>query len=161
MFQDSSLISKHTMFIYIFNFFFCRFGSKHLLTNHVRAVHLKKYMKICDICGKKFQVKFKFERHMLEHTGGPQPTADCDICGFKAMDKTLLKRHKDSQHPAGGRQEYKCHLCPKVSPTLRAHKIHVQYKHELGYDFKCTMCDKAFKRSHSLKVSLYILCRLI
>lgn len=95
-----------------------------------------------------------FERHILKHKGVPLPTISCDICGLKMTDHGGLKRHKETQHPEGGKKDYPCHLCTKISPTIKAHKRHVQYKHELGYNFKCNICDKAFKRSCALTVNL-------
>lgn len=128
------------------------FGNNYLLSNHIRAVHLNKYAKICDICGKSIRCKDVFERHMLEHEGKPAPTISCDICGLLLTGKRGLKRHKDMIHPVGGQLEHTCSICAKVSPNLKAHKRHVQYKHELGYDHKCTICEKAFKRAQALTV---------
>ncbi|XP_013102876.2 transcription factor grauzone [Stomoxys calcitrans] len=127
------------------------FGNENLLANHVRVVHLNKYALVCDICGEKMRGKDVFERHILKHKGVPLPTISCDVCGLKVTNQRGLKRHKESQHPEGGRQQYPCHLCSQVSPTHKAHKKHVKDKHELGYDFKCTMCEKAYKRSSTLK----------
>lgn len=93
-----------------------------------------------------------FERHMLKHKGVDVPTIACDVCGLKVTGQRGLKRHKDSQHPEGGKRDFPCHMCSHISPTLKAFKKHVKDKHELGYDFKCTLCEKAFKRASSLKV---------
>ncbi|XP_075168443.1 transcription factor grauzone-like [Haematobia irritans] len=127
------------------------FGSQYLVSNHVRFVHLKKNDLVCDICGEKMRRKDALERHMLKHQGLPLPTVSCDECGLKVSNQHGLKRHKETQHPKGGKQEFPCHLCPKISPNLTALKKHIKDKHELGYDFKCTLCDKAYKRSSTLK----------
>ncbi|KAM7341945.1 uncharacterized protein ACRADG_009538 [Cochliomyia hominivorax] len=127
------------------------FGSNYLLTSHYRYVHLKKYVKICDICGKSIRSKDVFERHMLQHQGKAAPIETCDICGLILTDRKALKRHKDMIHPEGGKQEYTCTICLKISPNLRAHKRHVQYKHIMCYDHKCTICGKAFKKAQTLR----------
>ncbi|XP_061402526.1 transcription factor grauzone-like [Musca vetustissima] len=127
------------------------FGNHNLLANHVRVVHQNKYALVCDVCGEKMRGKDVFERHMLKHKGVPIPTIACDVCGLKVTGQRGLKRHKDSQHPEGGKQQFPCHICSQISPTLKAHKKHVKDKHELGYDFKCTLCEKAYKRASTLK----------
>lgn len=141
-------------FLKSFLFPFCySFGSKYLLSSHHRYVHLKKYAKICDICGKSIRSKDVFERHMLQHEGKTVPTVNCNVCGLILIDKKALKRHKDMIHPEGGQQEYTCSICSKISPNLRAHKRHIQYKHVMGCDHKCTICDKAFKKAQTLRVN--------
>ncbi|XP_037824139.1 zinc finger protein 208-like [Lucilia sericata] len=127
-----------------------KFASKSLLSNHVRSVHLKKYINICDICGRSIRCKEVFERHMLQHEGKPLPTVSCDVCGLLLANKHSLKQHKLMVHPEGGKKEFTCPVCAKISPNLKAHKKHVQYNHEWGYDHKCTMCEKAFKTAHTL-----------
>uniref|UniRef100_A0A1I8Q2B9 C2H2-type domain-containing protein n=1 Tax=Stomoxys calcitrans TaxID=35570 RepID=A0A1I8Q2B9_STOCA len=127
------------------------FGNKFKLSNHVRSVHLKKHALICHICGSKMRSRELLKRHILKHQGLEAPQFSCDICGLKMADANSVKRHKANQHPVGGKQEYRCDICLKISPNLMAHKRHVQYKHETGYNFQCTLCDKAFKRSCSLK----------
>lgn len=131
-----------------------RFASKSLLSNHVRSVHLKKYINVCDICGKSIRCKEVFERHMLQHEGKPLPTVSCDVCGLLLANKHSLKQHKLMVHPEGGKKEFTCPVCAKISPNLKAHKKHVQYNHEWGYDHKCTMCEKAFKTAHTLTVNI-------
>ncbi|XP_013114676.2 transcription factor grauzone [Stomoxys calcitrans] len=127
------------------------FATVHLLSSHIRVVHLDKYAFVCDICGSKMRTKEVFDRHISKHQGLELPTFSCDICGAKMTNKRGLKHHKKNQHPEDGKKEHACHLCGKISPTLDAHKRHVKYKHELSHNFKCTMCDKAFKRPCSLK----------
>ncbi|XP_005189139.3 transcription factor grauzone [Musca domestica] len=127
------------------------FGNNNLLAYHVGVVHLNKYALVCDVCGEKMRRKDVFERHMMKHIGVPIPTIACDVCGLKVTGQIGLKRHKESQHPEGGKQQFPCYICSKISPTLRAHKKHVKDKHELGFDFKCTLCEKAYKRASTLK----------
>lgn len=130
------------------------------MSHHYRAVHLNKYVKICDICGKSLRNKDDFERHMLEHEGKPIALHSCDICGLLLNGKRGLKRHKDMIHPIGGQRNHTCSICGKISPNSKALKRHIQYKHEMGYDYKCTICNKAFKRAQILKV-VNIMCTYI
>lgn len=130
-----------------------RFGSNTLLFNHIRSVHMEMYIRICDKCGKKSRCREDFERHMLTHKGVPASTVTCDICGTKVAYERALRQHKLIKHPEGGKVEYKCHLCPRVSDNLLSHKRHVKYKHELSSNFKCSLCPKEFKTRPKLKVS--------
>ncbi|XP_065367654.1 transcription factor grauzone-like isoform X2 [Calliphora vicina] len=129
-----------------------KFANKYLLSNHVHAVHLKVYAKICDICGKSLSSTDDLERHMLDHEGKPAPTFSCDICGLILTSMKGLKRHKNTIHPVGGHQEYTCSICSKISPNVMAHKRHVKFSHVMGYDHKCKICEKAFKKARTLKV---------
>ena len=89
---------------------------------------------------------------MNKHEGIPPPELNCDICGLRLTSERGLKLHKENQHPVGGKQEWPCPICPKISPTAMALKKHIYLMHEKGYDHKCTICEKAFKRSDHLKV---------
>lgn len=102
-----------------------------------------------------------FKHHMEKHQIEKQSTTvtsnpfECDECGLLLSSHLLLKRHKDLKHPIGGSRDYTCHICNKISPTMRALKKHIKCAHEMGYDYKCTLCEKAFKRSDNLKVILW------
>uniref|UniRef100_A0A1A9WK05 C2H2-type domain-containing protein n=1 Tax=Glossina brevipalpis TaxID=37001 RepID=A0A1A9WK05_9MUSC len=126
------------------------YSSQLLLNNHLQGVHLHKYAKVCEICGKTIRSSIAFERHMREHSGQPPPEINCDICGLKLASLRGLKRHKIRQHPQDGKKGFTCPICPKVPPNLNALKEHIKYTHETGFDHKCTICGKGFKRSRSL-----------
>ncbi|KAI8128867.1 Cap-specific mRNA (nucleoside-2'-O-)-methyltransferase 2 [Lucilia cuprina] len=127
------------------------YGSPYLLNQHRQAVHLKRFVKICYICGKAINSSAEFKIHMNKHEGIPAPVINCDVCGLRLTSERGLKLHKESQHPIGGKQEHHCPICPKISPTLKALKKHINTMHEKGYDHKCSICEKAFKRSEALK----------
>ncbi|KAM7344983.1 uncharacterized protein ACRADG_011483 [Cochliomyia hominivorax] len=127
------------------------YGSPYLLNQHRQAVHLKRFVKICYICGKAINSSAEFKIHMNKHEGIPAPEINCDVCGLRLTSERGLKLHKESQHPIGGKQEHHCPICPKISPTLKALKKHINTMHEKGYDHKCSICEKAFKRSEALK----------
>lgn len=96
-----------------------------------------------------------FKYHMEKHQTEKRHSFKCDECGLLVSSSVCLKRHKDLKHPIGGSHDYTCHICNRVSPTLRALNKHIKCAHEMGYDYKCTLCEKAFKRSDNLKVICY------
>ncbi|XP_075168678.1 uncharacterized protein LOC142240823 [Haematobia irritans] len=130
-----------------------RFGSQTLLHNHTRSVHMAKYIKICDICGKILRTREIFDRHMITHKGEETFRIICDICGYKVACKSSLRRHKRIKHPEASNIsiEYKCDLCPRISDSLSSLRRHVRYKHETERKFKCSICPKGFKKRSTLR----------
>ncbi|XP_037824096.1 transcription factor grauzone-like [Lucilia sericata] len=104
----------------------------------------------CKQCGK-FSYKCRIQIHMDKHEGIPPPSISCDICGLLLTSERGLKRHKDNQHPVGGKQDHPCPVCHKISPTRKALLKHVSTMHKKGYDHKCNICEKAFKRAEALR----------
>ncbi|XP_013116977.1 transcription factor grauzone [Stomoxys calcitrans] len=137
------------------------FGNEYVLTQHQRVVHLNIYAKVCEICGQTMPDSNSFKRHMEKHesvseikSATPTSTVKCDDCGLILAGPLNLKRHRDLQHPVGGKRDYTCHICRKISPNLRALKKHIRCTHEMGYNYKCNLCEKAFKRSDNLKAHM-------
>ncbi|TMW41495.1 hypothetical protein DOY81_013427 [Sarcophaga bullata] len=93
----------------------------------------------------------QFKLHREKHENKQSIAINCDICGLRLTDRRGLRRHKNSQHPVGGKKEYHCHLCLKVSPNQEALKTHIRLTHGTNFNHKCTMCDKAFKRPYALR----------
>ncbi|KAM7342466.1 transcription factor grauzone-like [Cochliomyia hominivorax] len=121
------------------------------LRTHTQVVHLKQRARICDICGKTCSNSTKYKDHMKIHHTNRVPTAKCDECGLRLIDESALRRHQRVQHPVGGKQEYKCNICNQVSTSARALQRHTFYMHKKGFDHKCSICAKSFKRAKSLK----------
>ncbi|XP_065358027.1 transcription factor grauzone-like [Calliphora vicina] len=128
------------------------FVSKQFLDNHISNVHLKKYHKICDLCGVSILEKQRFKRHMLEHQGKPLPKVSCEVCGRLLSDVKCLKRHMNSHHPPEGvKTEIDCPICKKMFANRTSLKNHIKVVHENSCESKCTMCEKTFKRPDALK----------
>uniref|UniRef100_A0A1I8Q076 C2H2-type domain-containing protein n=1 Tax=Stomoxys calcitrans TaxID=35570 RepID=A0A1I8Q076_STOCA len=121
-----------------------------ILYRHQKAVHLKIYSKICDICGQTLPDSSSFKIHMKKHAG-ISITEKCDDCGITVANKSALKLHKKEKHLNTEKTEHKCHICSKISPTLRALKKHIHEVHAMSYQFKCTLCSKEFKRADNFK----------
>lgn len=109
---------------------------------------------ICDKCGKTFQTKYNLNKHIeKDHpTVKPEPL-QCLICNTWYRNPDGLKAHNKNMH-SNLDTEHRCHICQKVSTTYRALKRHINFNHVRERKFKCTMCEKAFKRSQDLRVSV-------
>uniref|UniRef100_A0A1B0B5X5 C2H2-type domain-containing protein n=1 Tax=Glossina palpalis gambiensis TaxID=67801 RepID=A0A1B0B5X5_9MUSC len=47
--------------------------------------------------------------------------------------------------------EHRCHICNKTSSIASALRTHIYHNHECARKFKCTLCEKAFKRAQDLR----------
>lgn len=123
------------------------------MQQHVKLVHLRKFDKICDVCGKSIRGREALARHMEEHTGAPQKVIKCHLCESTLTTKYGLARHIKMMHTAENLQPMQCEYCLKVSPSLQAHQHHIKYSHNTARSHQCPMCEKAFKRPNELRVS--------
>ncbi|KAH8261528.1 hypothetical protein KR044_010626, partial [Drosophila immigrans] len=127
------------------------FPNEYLMQQHVKLVHLRKFDKICDVCGKSIRGREALVRHMEEHTGVPQKVIKCELCESTLTTKYGLARHIKMMHTAENLQPIQCKFCLKVSPSLQAHQHHIKYTHNTARSHQCPMCEKAFKRPNELR----------
>lgn len=131
-----------------------KFLTERKLKNHMNSMHDPESIIICDKCGKQMRTKIILKKHQeLMHSNTPRPEPElkqCQICGAWLKGMTGLKQHMKSIHVESA-GEHRCHVCSKISPNARALRRHIYHNHECERKFKCTMCDKAFKRPQELK----------
>ncbi|XP_037044366.1 transcription factor grauzone-like [Bradysia coprophila] len=132
------------------------FRTKLLLTIHIKNVHGQWPEHICEICGRKYKNKLNLQIHKeLEHSTTPPPKVQCDICGTWLKHKGRLAAHlklhqemKDAQN--GNAKALSCPICKKKVQNKRLLSVHIRCSHG-ERNYKCTLCDKAFKTSQGLK----------
>lgn len=79
------------------------------------------------------------------------PKLKCSICGALLKTDNSLRSHMRFQH-SNTDPEQTCKVCGKVTRNGTALREHMRYVHS-ERTHKCTLCDKAFKKSIGLKVS--------
>ncbi|ALC41309.1 CG8388 [Drosophila busckii] len=127
------------------------YPNEYLMQQHVKLVHLRKFDKICDVCGKQIRGREALVRHMQEHEGSPQQLLKCHLCSSMLTTKYGLARHIKMMHTADNLQPMQCEVCLKISPSLQSHQHHIKYTHNTARTHQCPMCEKAFKRPTELR----------
>lgn len=124
------------------------------LKQHLRYMHDPESAIICDKCGKTLRTQANLKKHHeLEHSDAPRPKPDpvqCEICGTWLRHMSGLKQHMSTVHEPPG-TEHRCPICDKKSTNARALKRHIYHNHQCERKFRCTMCEKAFKRPQDLR----------
>lgn len=132
-----------------FNPFILRYKTKKLLHNHVQTVHNPKDTKhVCYICARVMSSKHTLAEHIKTHSD-VRELFECDECGTKVKCQSTLIKHKKMHTDV----QQTCGICFKVKPTELALKSHMRNVHGEA-NYKCTYCDKAFRRLIPLKVSV-------
>jgi len=119
------------------------------LEAHKRAIHVMKYLKVCEICGRKYKSKVFFEKHQLEHKGISLPKIQCKICTVWLKNEYSFRQH--SKLHTESDTIHKCELCGKICPSRNAILKHKRFVHFRQRIHICITCDKSFKTSIALK----------
>ena len=117
-----------------------------LINRNIAIVIKKVKLSECQICLKKFRLKFSLDQHMKKNHPGTkkleniiQESEDviyCNLCNYKTLEVTKMKQHKFLAHTNRDKKSFSCQLCSKglvhqiVSPISNSESTNNIY-----YDF--------------------------
>lgn len=125
------------------------FAFKFVLEKHKQHMHIKEKNFMCEICARSFVDKVNLTVHKRTHS--TLPRLQCPYCDARLKNKITLKIHMRVHNPS----IHTCTICSKELATKNALMNHIQYVHS-EKKFKCTICDKTFKKALTLKVTCLI-----
>jgi len=72
-------------------------GGRSGLYSHIRKAHRQEFKYNCDQCGKKFDMRYRLNEHIIAVHDKIKPFI-CDVCGFKTAKHTNLNIHRKKSH---------------------------------------------------------------
>ncbi|XP_043482651.1 zinc finger and SCAN domain-containing protein 2-like isoform X7 [Leptopilina heterotoma] len=100
---------------------------------------------VCKTCNKIFRHKSNYQKHLLRHTVGD---LTCKHCPKKfRLFRDLTRHEKTHFYPS-----YMCKECDYETTVLAALSIHMlRHTDKADLPFKCTDCDKHFRKAIDLQ----------
>ncbi|XP_059092595.1 zinc finger protein 501-like [Tigriopus californicus] len=126
-----------------------KLSSKFHLNRHLKSHENKVGAFTCNFCGKSFDVKHKFQRHMRLHLS--EKKFKCHVCHMSFLQREFLSRHLLTH---SGENPFKCNQCGKGFNQLINLKQHIERLHSSDASkktHKCSHCEKRFYTSPELK----------
>lgn len=125
------------------------FKTKSNLNGHIKSVHCDYRPFQCNVCLKAFKMKYDLTKHSIVHSNA-EPFV-CKVCNKLFSRKYQLKSHTCNKATEESNEDLSCHChCGQSFRTqfeLNSHSlVHTEVR-----DFKCTQCDKSFKKKDKLK----------
>ncbi|XP_055711524.1 uncharacterized protein LOC129806777 [Phlebotomus papatasi] len=118
---------------------------KYILVRHVKLIHKGVREYHCPRCDKSFTGSANLENHILRHEGIKNYV--CHICGAKKVTQSDLKNHM----PTHSTEKVPCKYCSLIFTRIDNLKQHVKIVHQGIKKYECSVCNKSFGVSRSLK----------
>ena len=122
-----------------------QYQSKARFEDH-KANHSKERPHICPTCGRTYKTKRNLDDHMRIHTDSEGFT--CGKCGKLFKTKGYLQVHMLHTHPDTRR--FHCDICGKLFKTKNVLDVHIEY-HLNEMKYQCDYCDKRFNAKKNLQ----------
>ena len=132
---------------------------------------------LCSLCGKEFKNKQTFQHHVSKRSCKQWHSKKCLICNITFESRSLMLEHIAAKHQyivlyncpecnsrfmtkkglkthTPCNTENVCPICGKIFTTPTSLRTHIAYIHEgkiKPRKFKCTLCEKAYRRSVDLQ----------
>ncbi|XP_055711525.1 zinc finger protein 62-like [Phlebotomus papatasi] len=131
---------------------FCSYKSTRFLylKHHINVLHkgIKDYH--CSQCEKSFTTAPSLRDHMLRHADIKNHV--CTVCGVKKVTRTELRKHMIIH----SEKMLSCEFCPLKFLRGDSLKQHIRIVHQEIKEHYCTICNKTFAISRTLKNHLMI-----
>lgn len=133
-----------------------RFASEERRSEHEKRAHRnssdEKKPNVCDICQKRFSSKQNVKSHILyTHVdSAARDRLQCNVCQKWLSNCYSLKAHL-KLHSS---EPLECPYCNQYKPNKATLRKHIKLVHNMDNSLLCRFCDKAFKTSMALSVSI-------
>ncbi|KAG4065634.1 hypothetical protein HA402_012624 [Bradysia odoriphaga] len=119
------------------------------VTTHIRSIHIRDRLFVCETCGKSFGTNGALKEHKITHSD--ERPYQCSHCDKKFKNLPRLKSHEDIHNNTN----YVCPHCGLQLNTKRTLKMHMVV-HSDQKKYKCHSCGNEYKRSKALKNHLIL-----
>lgn len=123
------------------------YKSSAYLKAHIKFVHTKERICVCEECGKAFCDMSTLKSHKIVHV--KERPNQCTLCPKAFKDISHLKKHMEIHTP----DTHECPKCGRHFNTKRSLNSHM-FVHTDQKIYKCHLCKFAFKRGYALKVNI-------
>lgn len=126
------------------------FTKKYLYRNHLQVTKHQDRSMICELCGAQFNDNVKLNQHIKRvHNGIARK---CQYCDQVFDQKCNLDRHMRLHTQVN--KTFICEHCGDAYYTNEAVRQHCITAHEQRPKVACTVCQKEFKNTRSLRIHI-------